>query len=275
MKVLIKIGGTLLESDASRHEIARQLAEIAREHALVAVHGGGKQLTRFLEERGVQSRFVNGLRVSDEFVIDAVTKVVAGSVNKQFVAALIQAGLPAVGLSGADGPLTVARQLDPALGWVGKPVSTDGRLLDALLESGYTPAVACIAGDGDGHIYNVNADQMAASCATGWRADRLIFLTDVEGVKDAEGRLFRELTSREIADLVASGVAHGGMQAKLEASLSALQSGVPELTIAGGHTPGVCIRLLHGETLGTRVMTPLSSTPASDRGAAARESVPQ
>lgn len=253
MKLVVKIGGTLLESEASRQAISQQLAEIARQHMVVAVHGGGKQLTRFLEERGVPSRFVSGLRVSDEIVIDAITKVIAGSVNKQLVSALICAGQPAIGLSGADGPLTFATQLDPALGWVGKPVRTEGRLLDALLIAGYTPVVACIAADGEGRIFNVNADQMAASCAAGWRADRLIFLTDVAGVKGADGSLLPRLTRQDIIPLVSSGVAHGGMQAKLEAAASALDSGLPEVMIAGGHEHNVCLRLLSGEHVGTCV----------------------
>jgi acetylglutamate kinase len=253
MKILIKLGGALLESEVSRQAITAQLAQIAREHAVVAVHGGGKQLTRFLEEHGVESRFVNGLRVSDETVIDAITKVIAGSVNKQLVSALIHAGRPAIGLSGADGPLTLATQLDPALGWVGKPVRTNGRLLDAILGTAHTPVVACIAADREGRIYNVNADQMAASCAIGWGADKLIFLTDVAGVKGATGALLQRLTRHDIIALVSSGAAHGGMQAKLEASLSALDGGLPEVMIAGGHERDVCLRLLNGEHVGTCV----------------------
>ena len=264
MRILVKVGGTLLDSNAGCKAIAQQLAGIAQEHAVVAVHGGGKQLTRFLHERGIQSRFVNGLRVSDEAVIDGVTKVIAGTVNKQLVTALIHAGKTAVGISGADGPLTVAKQLDPALGWVGKPVKSDGRLLDALLNIGYMPVVACIAGGREGHIYNVNADQMAASCAVGWHADRLIFLTDVEGVKDAAGHLLHRLTHEEIAQLIASGVAHGGMQAKLEAAVSALDGGLSEVTIAGGHAPDICRRVLAGEALGTRV-TAESLVPEASR----------
>ena len=184
MKLLVKIGGTLVDNEASRRAIAHQLAQVARRHQVVAVHGGGKQLTRFLHERGVTSHFVHGLRVSDAPVIDAVTKVIAGSVNKHLVSAMIHAGRPAIGISGIDGSLTRVVQLDPKLGWVGKPVTSDGRLFDVLLAAGYTPVVACVAGDQDGNIYNVNADQMAASCASGWSANKLIFLTDVDGVKD-------------------------------------------------------------------------------------------
>lgn len=253
MKILVKLGGTLLDEAASRSAIAGQLAAVAREHRLVVVHGGGKQVTRFLEERGIQSRFVGGLRVSDEAVIDAVTKVIAGSVNKQLVGALVAAGRPAVGLSGLDGPLTIAEQLNPDLGWVGRPVRSDGRALEALLAGGFTPAVACIAGDLAGNLYNVNADNMAVSCASGWGAEKLIFLTDVPGVKGEDGVLIPHLTPEAIRGLIDSGVAHGGMQAKLESAVAALNGGLQEVTIALGKEVDVCTRLLSGEQLGTRI----------------------
>jgi acetylglutamate kinase len=253
LKLLIKIGGTLLDHDVSRQALAGELAALARTHQLIAVHGGGMQLTRFLEERGVKSRFVNGLRVSDGAVIDAVSKVIAGSVNKQLVSALIHAGRNAVGLSGVDGCLTIASQLAPELGYVGKPVKTDNRLLEVLLGAGYTPVVACIAGDAQGNIYNVNADQMAASCASGWGADKLIFLTDVQGVKGPDGEVVPELTRKEITRLISLGVAHGGMHAKLDAAAAALDAGLGEVIIAAGHEVRVCSRLAAGEALGTRV----------------------
>ncbi len=175
MKILIKLGGTLLDDTASRESLSRQLAEVSRENELVVVHGGGKQVTRFLEERGVQSRFVGGLRVSDETVVDAVTQVIAGAVNKKLVSSIIAAGEMAVGLSGIDGCLSVASALDPALGFVGKPAHTDGRLLDLLVNGGYLPVVACVAGDRQGNIYNVNADSMAVSCAAGWCCQQALF----------------------------------------------------------------------------------------------------
>jgi acetylglutamate kinase len=255
MKALIKIGGTLLDSLETRKSIARQLAEAARACELVVVHGGGKQLTRFLDERGATSRFVGGLRVSDETVMDAVTKVIAGSVNKHLVSAIIEAGEAAVGLSGLDGGLTTVVPLSPDFGFVGKPDKTDGRLLDLLVHAGYVPVVACIAGDRAGTVFNVNADQMAVSCALGWGADELIFLTDVQGVKDGAGRVIPELTAGAIRTLVESGIAQGGMQAKLEAVQSALQGGLDEAVIASGHEPDVCRRLLAGELLGTRLVS--------------------
>lgn len=254
MKVLIKVGGTLLDEAAGRNSIAEQLAEVGREHQLVVVHGGGKQVTRFLEERGVSSRFVEGLRVSDEAVIDAVTKVIAGSVNTQFVSALIAAGASAVGLSGVDGTLTSAGQMRPELGFVGKPHKTEPRLLNLLLSAGYVPVVACVAGDHRGNVYNVNADQMAVSCATGWKAERLLFLTDVPGVKGRDGVVIPQLAAHQIGELVASKIAHGGMQAKLEAAAAALDGGLEEVIVAGGQESDICQRLMRGELTGTRLL---------------------
>jgi acetylglutamate kinase len=257
VKVLIKLGGTLLDDAAKRTDLARQLAQVARQAELVVVHGGGKQVTRFLEERGVVSRFVGGLRVSDETVIDAVTKVIAGSINKQLVAALCAAGQSAVGVSGVDGLLTTAQAVNPELQFVGKPERTDGKLLRLLVGAGYVPTVACIAADAQGHIYNVNADQMAVSCAIGWGADKLLFLTDVPGVKNAAGAVVLRLTPQDVTELIQDGVAHGGMQAKLESAVWALEGGLSEVVIASGQEADICSQLLAGQAIGTRINSAL------------------
>jgi acetylglutamate kinase len=258
VKVLIKLGGTLLDDPDKRNDLARQLARVAHKVELVIVHGGGKQVTRFLEERGVASRFVGGLRVSDETVIDAVTKVIAGSINKQLVAALCAAGQSSVGLSGVDGLLTTAQAVNAELQFVGKPQRTDSKLFHLLVDAGYLPVVACVAADAQGRIYNVNADQMAVSCAVGWGADKLLFLTDVPGVKNGTGAVVPELTPKDVQDLIQSGVAHSGMQAKLESALWALEEGLSEVVIAAGQEMDVCEQLLTGRPIGTR-LTPNQS----------------
>ena len=252
MRLLIKLGGTLLDAAESRERLAREIADVARREQVVVVHGGGKQMTRFLAERGVESRFVNGLRVTTDEVIDAVVKVFAGSVNAQLVSSFRAAGARPVGLSGLSGGLVDAVQLDPALGHVGKPVASEGRLLELLVKEGYLPVVACVAGDENGAIFNVNGDQMAVACAQGYHANRLIFLTDVDGVRDAQGKICTHLTVAEALQLVSSGVATGGMQAKIEAAVSAFQHGVSEVLIAPGSHPGIVTALLSGSHLGTR-----------------------
>lgn len=256
MKLLVKLGGTLLDEESSRQRLAAELAEVSGRPGIqmVVVHGGGKQMTRFLQERGIESRFVGGLRVTTPDVVDAVLKVFAGSVNHQLVASLVAAGSDAVGLSGIDACLTEAEQWSEELGAVGRPVRANPRVLDVLSSNGFLPVVACVAGDRQGRIYNVNADQMAAACASGFQADRLLFLTDVTGVMNAAKEILPELDRSASEKLIADGVATGGMQAKLEAAHRALDGGVPQVCIAPGAQPDVVSRLLAGENIGTRLV---------------------
>ncbi len=255
MRVLVKLGGTLLDTDESRNRLAREIAEMqGADLEVVVVHGGGKQMTRFLSERGIESKFVNGLRVSSPEVIDAVLKVLAGSVNHQLVASLVQAGCSPVGLSGIDSALTEAERLSNELGAVGKPVRTNPKLLRLLTANSYIPVVACVAGDRQGNIYNVNADQMAVACAAGFEADRLIFLTDVDGVRGGDGQILRSLTPADCEKLIADGIATGGMQAKLNAATDALHSGIQQVVIAPGAEPAALAKIANGEQLGTRLV---------------------
>ncbi len=242
-----------MDEPAKREQIASQLAWTAQQCDLTVVHGGGKQVTGFLEERGVKSEFINGLRVSDASVIDAVTKVIAGGVNKQLVASLRACGCEAVGLSGVDGGLIMAEQMSEQMMFTGRPISANGRLLDTLLTSGFIPVVACIAGDANGNIYNVNADQLAVICAAGWKAAKLFFLTDVPGVKDASGEIVSRLDPAGIQTLISSGVAHSGMQAKLDSCVWALEQGLQEVVIASGRESDICRSLMNGKPVGTRI----------------------
>jgi acetylglutamate kinase len=265
VKLVIKIGGTLLDCAESRKRIAHELAEVHAAHTLVVVHGGGKQMTRFLEERGIKSQFVNGLRVTTEETMDALIKVLAGSVNQHLVAALIEAGTLAVGLSGVDGNLVIARQMDPTLGAVGQVTQSRAELLNILTQFRFLPVVACLAGDGHGGFFNVNGDQMAVACATAFAADRLVYLTDVDGVLDSDGKTIPDLDPAGVDQLIASGVAKGGMQAKLNAAVSAVTSGVKDVCIVSGQQPGVLPALLSGRAAGTRLS--LAAKEVAPRGA--------
>ena len=260
-KLLVKLGGTLLDAPDSRARLAREIFAAAQEpgRRVVVVHGGGKQMTRFLAERGVESRFVNGLRVTTPEVIDAVLKVFAGSVNAELVSAFRAAGARPVGLSGLDAGLVDAVLLDPEIGQVGRPVHSDARLLnlltgESLTGESYLPVVACVAGDALGNVYNVNADQMAVACAVSFAAESLLFLTDVDGVRDQSGSICNTLTAQQAGALIREGVATGGMQAKLEAAADALNKGVSQVLVAPGGVAGVVGRLLAGEPLGTRII---------------------
>lgn len=255
MKVLVKLGGTLLDAPESRDRLAAQIAAArAGGLELVVVHGGGKQMTRYLAERGIESRFVNGLRVTTPETLDAVLKIFAGSVNHELVASLNRAGALAVGLSGIDAFLAEAEPMDPALGAVGRVTRSSPALLDLLTANGYLPVVACVAGDRQGQVYNVNADQMAVACAAALGASQLIFLTDVDGVLDQSRQVRPVLTASESERLIAEGVATGGMQAKLNAALAALRGGVEQVRIAPGSADRILDRILAGESAGTRLV---------------------
>lgn len=254
MKLLVKLGGTLLDEPESRARLAREIADARASGAdIVVVHGGGKQMTRFLSERGVESRFVNGLRVSTPEVIDAVLKVLAGTVNHELVAAFVAAGANAVGLSGVDAALMEAEPMHADLGAVGRPVRANTQLLSLLCAHRYLPVVACVAGDRRGSIYNVNADQMAVACAIAFGANRLFFLTDVDGVRDASGAVAAHLSVAGCERLIADGIATGGMQAKLNAATDALHGGIAEVVIAPGARAGIIESLIDGAAVGTRL----------------------
>jgi acetylglutamate kinase len=254
VKLLIKIGGTLLDERASRLRVAGGIAEAVRAgHRVVVVHGGGRQMTRFLEERGVKSSFVDGLRVTTDETLDAVLMVLAGTVNKQLVSALIETGVNAVGVSGIDGSLVEAEPLRAELGHVGRPVRSQPQLLQCLGEAGFVPVVACVAGDRGGRMFNVNADQMAVACAIGFQPERLVFLTDVDGVLDADKRPIARLSLEASQDLIDRGVATGGMLAKLRAAGEALRNGISQVVIAPGSGGSVLSALLAGDSVGTRL----------------------
>ncbi len=255
MKLLIKVGGTLIDSADSRYLLSLQIAAQANKgHRTVVVHGGGKQLSRYLETRGFSSEFRGGLRVTPPEILEAVVRVLAGGVNHDFVADLQQAGARAVGLSGIDSGLVHAVQMSPELGAVGLVDRVDTALLDLLTTHGYVPAVACIAGSRLGSVFNVNADQMAVACAAHYLADRLIFLTDVEGVLDENGVRLPQLSCREAGLLIERGVAKGGMEAKLRAATAAVAQGIHEVRIVAGARPKVLERVLAGEDVGTALV---------------------
>lgn len=235
MRIVTKIGGAALEQPGLLHECALAIKQLAGEdHQIAVVHGGGAALTRILAQMGKQSSFVNGLRVTDAETRDIALMVLAGAMNKAVVAALAAAGQPAVGLCGGDGASFRARKkqvngLD--LGYVGEICSVDPRWLESIWQNGFVPVISSLALGGDGQYYNVNADQMAAACAVGCHADALIFLTDVPGVKGADGSVIRWLSVANIPALAEASVIGGGMLPKLEACQQALHRGVTRVRI--------------------------------------------
>jgi len=254
MKYVVKLGGAGLENSALLDGSMRAIADLVRDGNQVAVvHGGGAQLTRMLKALGIESEFVNGLRVTTKETRDVALMVLAGRVNKGLVAALGALGQPAVGLSGGDGLMFRARKkrTAPDLGFVGEIASSDPRWIEAIWQLSSVPVISSMALGFDGEYYNVNADEMAAACAIACNADALVFLTDVPGVKGATGEVLRWLSIDQIAEMAQSAVISGGMLPKLGACREALLNGVKRVRIlpaeAAGSLPDLCsARISHG-----------------------------
>lgn len=235
MRIVVKIGGAALEDKATLQKCARAVVELSRDdHKVVVVHGGGTALTRTLKLLGKESDFVNGLRVTDAETRDVALMVLAGIVNKSLVAAIVAAGKPAIGLCGGDGMSFRARKKHTEgrdLGFVGEICSVEPRWLEAIWAQGGIPVMSSVALGSDGEYYNVNADQMASACAVACHAEALIFLTDVAGVKAADGSVIHWLDMKQAAVLVQDSVIAGGMLPKLEACSNALRKGVGRVRI--------------------------------------------
>jgi acetylglutamate kinase len=235
MKLVVKIGGAALEDKVLLKKCAQAVSDLAAEgHKVAVVHGGGKALTETLKRLGKQSTFINGQRVTDSETRDVALMVLAGRVNKILVAAITAAGQSAVGMCGGDGAAFLARKKKTSghdLGFVGEISSVDSRWIEAIWEKDGVPVISSLALGSDGEYYNVNADQMASACASGCKANALIFLTDVPGVKGADGNVIRWLSTQEIPQLVANSVIQGGMLPKLQACQDALRLGVHRVRI--------------------------------------------
>ena len=247
--LVVKLGGTTI---ADQRHVLADVAAIARRRPVVVVHGGGKRITEWLDRLGVASRFEGGLRVTDAAALEVAAAVLRGVVNSELVAALRDLGVDAVGLSGVDGGLLVAERV-PDLGLVAHVVGLRRDLLDAILVGDQVPVVAPLARDEHGIVCNVNADDAAAGIAAGIGARQLVLLTDVDGVRDADGRKLDTLTAGEAEELIAAGVIGGGMVPKIRAALAALTWEGSEAIIADGAVDGALERALVDRSFGTRL----------------------
>ncbi len=259
--IVVKYGGHAMSgghlSEAFGHDIAL-LKQVGVNP--VVVHGGGPQIDEMLRRLSIKSSFVDGLRVTDEAMVEVVEMVLAGSVNKQVAGLINRAGAMAVGLSGKDGGLIRARKLRRRpqatdsriervldLGFVGEPERIDARVLHALTGSGLIPVIAPIGFGADGFTYNINADTVAGAIAGALGATRLLMLTDVAGVLDDDRKLISELTAAEARAGIASGMISGGMIPKVETCLDALEAGANAAVILDGRVPHACLLELFTE----------------------------
>ncbi len=246
--VVIKFGGNAMGDDEAMASFARDIV-LMRHVGVnpVVVHGGGPMINEMLARLNIKSRFEGGKRVSDAAVVEVVEMVLSGRVNKRIVQAINAEGGKAVGLSGKDANLMICEQTDPKLGFVGTPAKMDPSILRTLFADEAIPVIAPIGAGQNGETYNVNGDTAAGAIAAALKADRLLLLTDVAGVKSAAGEVLTELTTVQIRELTADGTISGGMIPKTETALAAIDGGVRAVVILDGRAPNACLLELYTE----------------------------
>src|SRR4051812_47293956 len=266
--VVIKYGGHAMGSEQVARDFARDVVLLEQAGLNpVVVHGGGPQISEMLKRLGIKSEFAAGHRITDAESVEVVEMVLAGSINKQLVGFINAEGGRAVGLSGKDGNMVIARKatrtvVDPHshieqvidLGFVGEPEQVDKTVLDQVIRSDIIPVLAPVAASRDGGTFNVNADTFAGAVAGALGAKRLLLLTDVPGVLDREGRLIEELDIEGVRRLIADGTISGGMIPKVETCIYALERGVEAVVIMDGKVPhAVLLELLTDHGAGTLI----------------------
>ena len=267
--VVVKYGGHAMGEEEMARNFARDIV-LMEQTAInpVVVHGGGPQIGEMLKRLGIKSEFAAGLRITDAATIEIVEMVLAGSINKQLVGFINEAGGKAVGLTGKDGNMVLARKVsrtvvDPDsniekivdLGFVGEPEKVDTTVLTQILGREIIPVLAPVATSAQGGTYNVNADTFAGAIAGALKAKRLLLLTDVPGVLDKSGSLIKELSADEARRLIADGTISGGMIPKVETCIYALEAGVEGVVILDGKVPhAVLLELLTDHGAGTLML---------------------
>ncbi|MEM9125051.1 MAG: acetylglutamate kinase [Pseudomonadota bacterium] len=246
--VVIKLGGHAMGSDEAMESFARDVV-LMRQVGVnpVIVHGGGPMINAMLDKLEIRSEFVNGKRVTDKATVEVVEMVLSGLVNKRIVHAINAQGGMAVGLSGKDAHLMTCEQTDPSLGFVGSPSKMNPKILQDLFSHDVIPVIAPLGAGENGETFNVNGDTAAGAIASALKADRLLLLTDVSGVKNAAGDVVTELKAGQIREMTLDGTIAGGMIPKTETALDALHSGVRAVVILDGRAPNAVLLELFTE----------------------------
>lgn len=257
--IVIKIGGSTLGTHDTTIEDLVNLQK--RGLLLVVVHGGGNRLTQWLERHDIPTSFIGGLRVTDERSLEMAAAVLGGLVNTELVAAINSLGGRAIGITGVDGNLIEGKIEDARLGYVGRIVKVNTQALEAILAAGFIPLIAppCArSSDETANVpyLNINGDEIAGELAAAMSAQSLIFLTDVEGIRDSHGKLLRKLTTHEVRSLLASGVIAGGMIPKAETAMTALKT-TSVVQITDGRVPHALIEAVEGRIAGTVITQPI------------------
>ena len=253
---VIKYGGAVMTDENLKAMVAQDvtlLRKIGIE--VVVVHGGGKEITSLAEKLDIKTKFVNGQRYTDEDMRDVVQMVLGGLINKDIVRRININGGRAVGVSGIDANLVSVKQLDKELGLVGEVTDVNASFIRNLLKDGYLPVIAPIGVDAEGTIYNVNADIAAGPIAASLSATKLVYMTDIDGVK-INGKLASHLTQSEAQKYIADGNISGGMIPKVESALAALESGVQKVHIIDGRVEhALLLEIFTKEGIGTEIVS--------------------
>ncbi len=257
--VVVKYGGNAMTNDTLKHAVMEDIVMLSIVGIkVVLVHGGGPEINDMLKRIGKESKFVNGLRYTDEETVDIVQMVLAGKVNKDLVSMLESHGGSAIGLCGLDGNLIEAETLDPELGYVGEITAVNPKIIQNALDNGYIPVISTIGRGADGTVYNINADTAAARIAAEMKAPSLILLTDIKGLledKDDENTIIRTVGVSEVPYLKKQGIISGGMIPKIDCCVEAVRRGVKQANIIDGRIPhSILIELLTDIGAGTMII---------------------
>jgi len=281
---VVKIGGEIADDEATLHSFCEEVALLSQVGIhVVMVHGGGKQATQLSKQLGIEPQMVQGRRITDEKTLDVVMMVFAGTINTEIIAALREYGAEPVGISGVDGGIINAVKRPPMkiknektgqeevvdFGHVGDIQSIDPKLLETLLAADFVPVMASLGGDDAGNILNINADTVAAEIASALKAEKLILVTDVDGILRDDKSLISRATPQEIADLKKSGVIRGGMMVKADSAVEALKDGVQSVHIISGKKQSTLLAEVFTET-GSGTMIHRNNQPVKARGRKAR-----
>lgn len=228
--VIVKYSGKVLGKPAQSQKLAKNLVNLAKQNYAVLVHGGGVEISSWLEKLDIPNKFVQGLRYTDTRTMAVVEAVLSGLVNKSWVSLINQAGGKAVGISGKDGNLIIARPIKK-LGFVGEPQKVNLPLIRTLVTGGYLPVVSPVGMNNKGISLNINADLVSASLATALKANKLVFITDVSGVYDRQKKILPEIKISQIETMLKEGVIDSGMIPKIKSALKAVKEGVKEVII--------------------------------------------
>ena len=240
--IVIKFGGHAMGKKEYVKTFAQDVSLLQQVGILpIVVHGGGPQIGEMLKKLKIESNFIDGLRVTDAATIDVVEMVLCGIINKSIVSAISNEGANAVGISGKDASLVICEKDNPELGYVGNPIHINTKLITTLVENDYIPVISPIGTNEEGETFNINADTMAGTIASALKADRLLLLTDVSGVKDKSDNKIEKASTEEIKKLIKENVIKDGMIPKVNTAIDSIEKGVRAVVILDGSIQNACL----------------------------------